>query len=130
MRVQNKAPSRPAKGEKLYHYLLLLKLMFTADSRDGVGSHETNITITTKNPWITANQIGNAQQRAQIELFELLEDPSLRVLTATIGSVNYLGEMTKEEFYTPPLESAPEAGEAPVASVTPAPAVVQDAFSA
>jgi hypothetical protein len=130
MRVQNKAPSRPAKAGKLYHYLFAVRIMFTCDSREGTGSHDTNVMVTNDRPFVTANMIGSAQQKVSMELFELLSDPTLQILTAHIASVNYLGEMTKEEFYTPPLESEAPAGEAEVKPIAPTPVVVQDAFSA
>ncbi len=130
-RKQNKAPSRPAKGGKMFHYLIAGSVMFTADSKEGVGSHNFNVMVTNERPFVTANMIGLAQQRAQLELFQLVGDPSIKMLAVHITSVNYLGEMSKEEFYTAPPEAAPEADGAPAAAaVAPlAPVAINDEFS-
>jgi hypothetical protein len=128
-RAQNKAPSRPAKDGKLFHYLIAARVMFTADSREGVGTHDMNLMVTNQRPFVTANMIGQAQQTLQMQLFDLLADPSLKILNVHIASVNYLGEMSKEEFYTAPLESEAPAGEAAAEPIAAAPVVVQDAFA-
>lgn len=130
MRAQNKAPSRPARKGKLYHYLVSAELMFFCDDREGAGTHKMNLTITNDKPFVTANMIGKAQQTLQMQLFETLSDPSLKIVNVHLAGIDYLGEMSKEEFYTPPPESAEPTGEVASTPVTAAPAVVQDAFSA
>lgn len=112
--LHNKAPSRPAKGEKLYHWLVGGKVMFLLGGAEDVSSFEHNTILTNTRPFVTANMIGSAQQAIQLQLFEQAGDPNIKMINVHIQTVNYLGEMSKEEFYTPPpadeTAAAPEGG--------------------
>lgn len=113
--------SSKSKHGRLHHWLLSARLSFVCDSRgEGMGTHYANITVTNDRFFITANMIGKAQQALQVQLLQMLGDPSLKILDVHIAATNYLGEMSKEEFYTPPTATAPEADGAPAAPVIPA----------
>lgn len=117
------------KHGRRHHWLVAATLQFTCSERDGMGEHHTNITITNDRFFVTANMIGKAQQTVQVQLFELMADPTLKILNVHIDSVNYLGEMSQEEFYTPPPETASEADGASDPAVAATPPVANDAFS-
>jgi hypothetical protein len=102
-----KAPK--VKSVRLHHWLVAGKVTFQTPDREGVGSFEHNTVVTNTKPHITANMIGEAQRRIQIELFQQLGDPNVKVVNVHMQTVNYLGAMTKEEFYTPPPEQQQEA---------------------
>jgi hypothetical protein len=85
---------------KLHHYLVSGKV-FTIDPENedaGVGSTEINATITSDQPYVTAREIGRAQQALQMNLFQRAQNPNIQVVDLNIGALIYLGEMTEAVF--------------------------------
>lgn len=87
---------------RVHHWLVAGKILFTTGEEAEVGSFEHNTMITNTKNFVTANMIGVAQQQLQMELFSKLQDPTMKIVNVHIATVNYLGAMSKEEFYTPP----------------------------
>lgn len=112
-----KAPR--VKSVRLHHWIVAGKVTFQTADREGVGNFEHNTVVTNTKNFVTANMIGEAQRRIQIELFQQLGDPNVKVINVHIQTVNYLGAMTKEEFYTSPPEQQQET---PAGETAPVPA--------
>lgn len=115
--ANNKRFTPPSKRvERKHHWLFSARVVFTTGESDGATTLGINLTLTNTKPFVTANMIGKAQQTVQAQTFEKVGDPQLRFVNVEIVGINYLGEMSAEEFYTaPPAEAAPVADEAPVA---------------
>jgi hypothetical protein len=95
-----------------HHWLVSGKVIFlSGDEGNEAGNFEHNTVITNTGKIVTARMIGQAQQMLQMELFKQLPDPRLKIVNVHIQGVHYLGEMTKDQFYTPPPAEETAEGE-------------------
>lgn len=78
-------------------YLACLKLTFV-DGDGDTGVTETNTMIKANKPQVGLELLARAQQAAQIQLIEKLNDPTIQVLDVIFTGMFYLGHMTQEEF--------------------------------
>lgn len=78
-------------------YLACLKLTFV-DAEGGTGVTETNTMIKANKQQVGLELLARAQQGAQIQLIEKLNDPNIQVLDAVFTGMFYLGHMTQAEF--------------------------------
>jgi hypothetical protein len=121
--------SRP--NDRRHHWLGSFKLMFLLPGQEEVSHFEHNVTLTNKAKFVTANMIGEAQQAVQMHLLQEVKDPTIQMISCHIQGVHYLGEMSAEEFYTPPPvseEAAPEGGTSEAAEPL-TPVGVKDPFA-
>ena len=89
--------------ERRHHWLVSAVVLFReSDKPDGVGRMDMNTVITNEGLFVTANMIGEAQQIMQMQVFDRIKDPTIQMINVSLTSIDYLGEMSKEEFYTPP----------------------------
>lgn len=101
---------RSKKSQRQHHWLFSTRTMFMVPSAgDDTKIHYQNIAVISPDKNVTANLIAEAQQNIQSQLFGIIGDPSIRMIDTHIASINYLGYMTKEEFYTPPPVEADQA---------------------
>lgn len=99
--------------ERRHHWLFGAKVSFTLPDSDGAVSLDVDTIITNTKKMVTGNMIGEAQQAVQMQVFEKVGDPGLRFANVGTTCVDYLGEMSREEFYTaPPAEMVPTANDA------------------
>lgn len=124
----SKAP-KTSKPRPVHHWLVAGKVLFAVGEKHEIGNFEHNTIITNDKQFVTANMIGKAQQMLQMQLHQQIQDPTMKIVNVHINSVNYLGAMTREQFYTPPLadETAPQ-GQAETAPGTPAPIDTNDPY--
>src|SRR5690348_1436613 len=99
-------PQRAPVKDRRHHWLVSGKIMFMLGGAEEVSSFEHNTVVTNTRNYVTANMIGEAQQALQLQLFQQVGDPHIKMINVHIQGVNYLGEMSKEEFYTPPPADA------------------------
>jgi hypothetical protein len=112
------------KPQPIHHWLVAGKVLFAVGDKNEVGNFEHNTIVTNDKKFVTAHMIGRAQQMLQMHLHEQIQDATMKIVNVHINSINYLGAMTREQFYTPPLadetatqgqtETAPGAPIAPV----------------
>lgn len=106
-----------SEPKRLHHWLVSGKVIFLSSPQPGeepqAGNFEHNTIITNTLQFVTANMIGQAQQALQMELFNQLPDPAMQIVNVHIQGVHYLGDMTKEQFYTPPPAEAVSGGKQP-----------------
>jgi hypothetical protein len=81
--------------------------MFT-DHEGDLSQIELNTVIRSKDRKVTGRKMGEAQQAMQMLLFKKAQsagkDPP-NVHDVFLIGISYLGQMTEEEFYTPPEEA-------------------------
>lgn len=99
--AKRSASTSAAQGNRRHHWLVSGKVLFILGGQEEVSTFEHNTVITNTDRFVTANMIGEAQQSLQLQLFQQAADPHIQMINVHIQAVNYLGEMSKEQFYTP-----------------------------
>ena len=91
--------------QEFHHYhLFATKVVFEDEPNSARGAVELNVLIRTESKFITAFDIGRAQQVAQAQFFERVEDKTLKVVDVFTLSVSYLGKMTEAQFQYRPTD--------------------------
>lgn len=84
--------------EKFHYYLLPTEIRYEIKGN----SHTVKMDTLTKvsNPYISMKDMGQAQQASQVRFYHefMKPSPDIIIKDVVILSVNYLGEMTEEEF--------------------------------
>jgi hypothetical protein len=91
--------------KKQHYWLVAGTVMFGNKAEETIGNVSLNTTTRTDADAFPSREIGRAQQALQMLFFKriLQEDQAnIQVVDVVIISVNYLGEMTEEEFLRPP----------------------------
>lgn len=90
---------------KLHYYLIAGIILFKDEStgNDAIGRIEINAVNKDAQKNIGVQQIQDMQRALQMTTFQRLGGP-VEVVGVTIFTMNYLGEMSDEEFNNAPLE--------------------------
>lgn len=87
----------------MHHYhLAATKVAFLEPENEAIGSFELNVMMRTDERNITTADLARAQQVAQLQFFDKLQNPNLVVKDVFFIGISYLGHMTEEKFQTPP----------------------------
>lgn len=60
---------------------------------------ELNTMITVRNPFVTAKELGKAQQALQLQAVQKINEPDMVFVNVLLISVSYLGHMRPDEFH-------------------------------
>jgi hypothetical protein len=90
------------QSEKFHHYLVCGQVVFTVKDKENINAIFVNAVIHGSETVIPVRVLARAQQAVQVQFYERMQNPDIKVLDVVIMNMQYLGHMTKEEFQTPP----------------------------
>lgn len=89
-------------SKKQHYHLLATEVAFLEPENEMIGAFKVNVMMRTPTRNFTVKDLGKAQQIAQMQMFDKLQNEKLEVKDVFILSVSYLGLMNEEEFQRPP----------------------------
>jgi hypothetical protein len=99
---------------KQHYYLVAGKVMFFIGDPTQEGNEaatlELNTMITCRNPFVTAKELGKAQQALQLQAVQKINEPNMVFVNVLLISVSYLGHMRPDEFHKEPKLEIAQAG--------------------
>lgn len=82
---------------KQYYHLASAELLFS-DGEGNSGATRLNAIVKGPTNLLRMQEIGRAQQAAQVQLMQRMNDPKLAIHDVTIIAMTYLGHMSEEQF--------------------------------
>jgi hypothetical protein len=92
---------------KAHFFLACCEITFV-DTEGNTGITRVNSMIKSIDQTVPARLLGRAQQAAQMQLIKSLNDSNLNILNVIFITINYIGEMTDEEFHKQDVDASSE----------------------
>ena len=80
------------------YFLVAAEIMFQVKDQEGINMLRLNTVVMSQDPRFAVVQIARAQQSAQMQFHQKMENPLLEVLDVIILGIMPLGLFTHEEF--------------------------------
>lgn len=106
--------------ESKHHFLIVGEVVFRMPNEEEVRAAKVNGVLVTDSRNVGSAHLGKCQQIVQLHFRQSLPDPKIQVVDVVLLNIDYLGEMTEEEFLGPnAVQEQPEAKPAPVIQAVP-----------
>lgn len=89
-----------------HYHLCATKVAFLEPENQAIGSLEINVLMRTKDRNFASAELAKAQQIAQMQFFEKMQNETLEVKDVFFSSISYLGHMTEDRFQERPKDVA------------------------
>lgn len=92
--------------EKSYHYHLICGTLMLDAGNDNISSVSLNAILHTEHAYLTAHNLGQAQQALQMNFHKRMEgDPfiaQMKIVDVVLASITHIGFMTPSKFHKAP----------------------------